>query len=292
MSKPKHKPQVYAELHRQGLKNTEIATRLGVSEAAVRRGLRKIQEKIGLKMLAVDIETAPALAYIWRVYDENISPDQLIEATEVISWGAKWIGVDGVEFASTFHDGKTAMLRRIWALLDEADVVVHFNGRRFDIPHLQREFLEAGMSPPAPFKQIDLLAAVKSQFRFTSNKLAHVSVQLGLAGKEEHEGFRLWLKCMAGDADAWDRMRAYNIQDVVLLEDMYYKMRPWIPNHPSIGAWSGQDVCPKCGSDELNPRGFVFLSTGRYQRFCCGSCGAWSRTTKRYDKTTVTQVTG
>jgi hypothetical protein len=40
--KPKNDPYVYVDLAEQGLNNTEIADRLGdVSEAAVRRGLRK-----------------------------------------------------------------------------------------------------------------------------------------------------------------------------------------------------------------------------------------------------------
>lgn len=291
MSQPKHSPFRYFEMRRTGLNNTQIAEALGVSEASVRRGLAKIREEVGLRMLFVDIETAPTLALIWRVYKENVSPDQIIEATEVISWSAKWAGEENVQFASVFHNGKEQMVQLIWDLLDQADVVIHWNGRRFDIPHLNREFLEAGRKPPAPYKQIDLMQAVKSQFRFITNKLAHVSVELGLAGKKEHEGFPLWLKCMEGDADAWERMREYNIQDTRLLEDVYTKLLPWIPNHPSLAAYTGkQDICTRCGSDDLARDGFQVTTAGRYPRFVCNSCGSYVRGNKRESGTNVIGV--
>lgn len=290
MSQSKHTPERYAELRKRGLNNVQIAEAIGVSEASVRRGLKKIADTSEYRILIVDIETRPSLAYIWRVWQENISTDQLIQSTEMISWAAKWVGTPGVKFASSYHDGKKKMVQSIWKLLDEADAVLHFNGRKFDIPHLQREFLELGLLPPAPYKQIDLIDAVRRQFRFTSNRLAHVSKLLGLEGKVEHEGFPLWVKCMNGDKDAWDRMREYNIQDVLLLEDLYYKMRPWLPSHPSIAAWSSEDVCPKCGSDQLQKRGYAYTQQGKFHRFCCNACGSWSRGNKRVDGTAIVQL--
>jgi hypothetical protein len=290
MAKSKHTPEEYAELRKRGLNNVQIASALGVSEASVRRGLKKVVDSGEYRILIVDIETRPSLAYIWRVWQENISNDQLIQPTEMISWAAKWVGVDGVKFASVYHDGKKKMVQGIWHLLNEADAVLHFNGRKFDVPHLQREFLEGGLLPPAPYKQIDLIDAVRKQFRFTSNRLAHVSKVLGLEGKVEHEGFPLWVKCMNGEDDAWTRMREYNIQDVLLLEDLYGIMLPWLPNHPSIAAFKGEDCCTKCGSDDLKKRGFAYTNMGKFQQYCCGACGSWVRGNKRLGGTKVASV--
>ena len=234
-----------------------------------------------MKILAIDIETRPALAYVWRVRDENIGVDQIVDPGGVISFAAKWIGEDDVEFLSDFHDGHKRMVKRLWKLLNEADIVVHFNGKRFDIPHIQREFVEAGLLPPSPFKQIDLFTTVKQQFRFLSNKLAHVSVQLGLEGKVEHEGFLLWLKCMEKDEDAWERMKEYNIQDTILLEDAYNILRPWIKAHPNIAIEEGMDSCPKCGSDRLQARGWAYTRQSKFRRYQCQECGAWLRDTRR-----------
>lgn len=244
-----------------------------------------------MRILAIDIETRPALAYVWSLWDNHIGVEQVVDPGGVLCFAARWVGEKGrVEFWSDL-DGHDVMIQRVWELLDETDAVLHYNGVSFDVPHLQREFMEAHKLPPAPFKQIDLLKAVKAKGRFLSNKLAHVAPQLGLKGKVEHEGFGLWKKCIAGDEKAWRRMRRYNIRDITELEKLYFEIRPWIPGHPSFGAHSGLNVCPKCGSGDLESRGFALTTTGKYQRYRCGGCGAWSRNTHRVEKTEIAQVT-
>jgi DNA polymerase elongation subunit (family B) len=243
-----------------------------------------------MRILTIDIETTPNLAHAWRLWDENIGLEQLLEPTEILCWAAKWYGKSKVEFSSEFHDGREAMIQQAWDLLDDADVVLHYNGRRFDVPHLNREFLSLGFDPPAPFQQIDLLETVKRQFKFPSNRLAYVSKALGLGGKVSHEGHALWIGCMAGETAAWERMRRYNIGDVKLTEQLYDRLLPWIQRHPSHGAMSGKDVCPACGSDDLQHRGHSYTRIGSYQRYQCNACGKWSRATRRSSHTKITEV--
>src|SRR5690606_40576567 len=135
---------------------------------------------------------------------------------------------------------------------------------RFDLPRLNTEFVMMGLTPPAPYRSIDLLKVVRQNFQFTSNKLAYVSEQLGLTGKVKHEGHELWIKCMAGDPKAWAKMKKYNVQDVRLLEELYEKPKPWIKAHPNWGLYSDtQDtVCPTCGSADLAGRGVRGTATG------------------------------
>ncbi len=249
-----------------------------------------------MRILAFDIETSPNLADVWGLWNQNVSINQLRESTQVICWVAKWIGgVDRPEFRSVHHDGHEKMIRRMWALLDESDVVIHYNGRRFDVPHMNREFLTLGLKPPAPFRQIDLLETIKRQFRFPSNKLAYVSKVLGLSGKMEHEGHALWIKCMAGDPDAWERMREYNVRDVTLLEDLYSELRPWITNHPNRALYEDPDPdavrCPTCGGRKYERRGYARTNVSTYPRYHClaESCGRWFRGSKRIANVT-TQV--
>jgi len=244
----------------------------------------------GLRLLLLDIETKPALAWVWRMWDENIGLDQLVESVETLCWAAKWVGQDGVEFRSIHHDGRRTMVDRMWQLLDEADAVIHYNGKRFDIPHLNRDFLAAELTPPSPYQQIDLLATARRKFKFQSNKLAYVSKALGLEGKVSHEGFQLWVKCMAGDGDAWERMREYNVQDMELLEGLYTRLLPWIDSHPSHGAFRQADVCPRCGGGDLQRRGFAHTRAGRYQRYWCRGCGSWVRDTLRVGGTKRTEL--
>jgi DNA polymerase elongation subunit (family B) len=236
-----------------------------------------------VRTLVIDIETSPNLAHVWSLWDQNVSLSQLQEVGQVISFAAKWLDTKKVEYRSDFHDGHEAMIRRAHEMFDEADAIIHYNGNRFDVPHLHREFLLAGLNPPSPHKNIDLLKTVKARFRFVSNKLQHVSTQLDLGGKVEHTGHDLWVRCMAGDPKAWALFKRYNIQDVVITERLYYRLLPWIVGHPHRGLIDGvtADSCGKCGGTHLQRRGFEFTSAGRYQRFQCQDCAAWSRGGRR-----------
>jgi hypothetical protein len=183
-------------------------------------------------------------------------------------------------FDSIQKSGKQKMLDSVHKLLDEADAIVHYNGSRFDIPILHKEFLLSGMPPPAPSKQIDLLQVARRQFRFVSNKLDYVAQALGLGGKTEHEGHTLWVKCMNDDRKAWKIMEEYNKNDVVLLEKVYDKFKGWIKHHPNHNAYSAHSCCPNCGSNKLQKRGTAITTTRHYQRFQCQQCGTWSRAAK------------
>lgn len=183
-----------------------------------------------------------------------------------------------------FHDGHDEMLNGIHGLLDEADAILTWNGKSFDQKHLNREFLEAELGPPSPYAHIDLMVEVKRSFRFASNKLDHVSRRLGLAGKVEHEGHALWVKCLQGDEKAWARMVRYQKQDVNLLVELHEKLLPWLSNYPHQGLYSGElDCCQRCGSMDLEKRGYAYTALGRYQQYRCRACGGWSRSVKRED---------
>lgn len=244
-----------------------------------------------LKTLVLDIETSPILAWTWGLWNQNIQPKQIVHPSSLLCWAAKWLGEPDVEWRGRKPDGHRKMVRRIWKLLDEADAVIHYNGKRFDIPRIQREFIKAGLGPPAPYKQIDLLVTARKQFQFDSNKLEEVAKSLGIGKKDETGGFGLWLRCLDGESSAWDKMRHYNVQDVRLTERVYVeKLRPWVVGHPSHSAFAASRICPKCESAKLERRGFAVLATGRYQRLHCVKCGAWSRETKRLDATEVVQL--
>ena len=239
-----------------------------------------------MNILLIDIETRPSLAYVWSLWDDRVPLDRLIEEGEMICFAAKWLDDPVVHFKSTFHNGKPAMLRHAWDMFDRADAVMHYNGTRFDIPHLCREFVQAKMLPPSPYKQIDLLNTVKRRFRFVSNKLAHVAPALGLDGKVENGGFQLWLDCMAGNKKAWATMREYNVRDVTLLEELYHVLQPWILGHPHRGLYDGLDegCCPSCGSDSTIRKGYAHTPTSTFQQYLCKDCGRWFRGTKSIER--------
>lgn len=230
------------------------------------------------KILILDIETKPTKAYIWRAWDENTSPEKVIEPGGLLCWSAKWVGKPERIFYSEWGDGRHQMLNELHKLLNEADAVVTYNGDKFDLPIINGEFLLAGFKAPAPLTSIDVIKHVK-KFGFLMNRLAYVGPLLDVGRKLKHEGFGLWVGVMNGDIKAQARMRRYNIQDVVLLERLYKKILPFIKNHPHLG--DNKHECGACGSNHIQSRGFSRTKYFKTQRLQCQSCGSWSQGTRK-----------
>jgi hypothetical protein len=239
------------------------------------------------KILLMDIETTPSLSYIWSLWKEVCSMDFVEKNWYILCYCAKWLDekeilssalIDFNSYKSDKENDKK-MLETLWKLLDDADVVIGHNARKFDIKKTNVRFLLNGMTPPSPYKVIDTLEVAKRHFAFTSNRLNDLGEFLGVGKKKSTGGFKLWKKCMAGDEKAWKKMVSYCAQDVRLLEKIYKKLLPYISNHPNMGVYVDDDKvqCPKCGSDKLLKQGFAYTTVGKYQQYSCKKCGGWSK---------------
>lgn len=235
-----------------------------------------------MKILLLDIENTPNLGYIWGLWEQNIAINQLVSTTKMLCYAAKWLGSERVFFDSLQKSSQKKMMKGLHELLEEADAVIHYNGIRHDMPHINREFLEVGLMPPSPYKQIDLLQTAKRQFKFPSNKLEYVAKALGVGEKMQNSGFTLWVGCMHGDPLAWEEMKAYNIQDVLVLEKVYEKLLPWIKGHANHSMLNPTLlVCPRCGGTHVHKRGFSYTLSSKFQRYQCNTCGGWFKDNKK-----------
>ncbi len=251
-----------------------------------------------MKILGIDIETAPNEAFVWGLFKQTISLSQLIQSSRILCFAFRWfsdsegkvgfysefdpIGLIGsMRRKSASKAAHRKMVEAAWGLLNEADAVVHYNGTSFDVPTLNKEFVKIGLGPPAPFAEIDLLKTARRKFRFTSNKLAHLLTELGIEEKLDGTSFRLWVDCMRGDPDAWELMERYNRRDVSSMEPLYRLLLPWISNHPNHALYQpdslGDHMCPSCGGIDLQRRGLQRTKVMVYQRYHCQDCGSWSR---------------
>jgi len=267
-----------------------------------------IDDHDGMRVLFLDIETAPHKVYAWGLFKENIYLDRVIEPGYTLCFAARWEHDETMHFYSLFTHTMEEMLQAMYDLLDECDVVVHYNGKRFDMPTLNKEFILNGFVPPTNYKQIDLYQVVRSTFRFVSNKLDFVAQALGLGGKVAHKGMELWRDCMEGVEagwgervseqvlESWDTMQEYNEEDVSLLVRLYYKLQPWIRVHPNRALYLKDPnvrACPKCGSENLVKRGIERPATvNAYQRYKCNDCGANSRSRVAVKKQIKPEVVG
>lgn len=245
-----------------------------------------------MKVLILDIETAPNIAYVWRFFKENVGAKQVIENSTLLSYAAKWLGQDQIYYDDCREDlNESRLVLGLSALLDQADVVVAHNGIKFDIPKINTACLRQGQPPPSPFKVVDTCAVARKEFGFESNSLEHIADHLRLKyvklPHKKFPGFELWLECLRGTEEAWEEMREYNINDILLLENLYLQLRPWIKNHPNAGVYVEDDrtICPKCGSQHIHFRGYAYTSVGKYRKFVCNDCGGWGRLRlSEYDK--------
>ena len=184
------------------------------------------------KMLILDIETKPAIAYVWRLFKENIPNDRLKEPHGILCVGCKWVGEDEVMMFSDWEHGQRGMLENVLELLNEANAIITYNGKKFDMQHLMSAFIENELPAPAPVTHIDLFQFVRNNTKFISKKLDYVAQRLGVGQKVKHQGFSLWIEVMNGDRDAQQKMEEYCKGDVVLTERVYEKLKGYIPNHP------------------------------------------------------------
>lgn len=229
-----------------------------------------------MKTLTLDIEMFPNIAHVWDLWEGRVGINQLQESATLACMAWKWHGHDQIHFA------RGDELDRIWTAVDTADAIITYNGNKFDLPHLNREFIEHGYEVPAPYASIDLYQTVRRVFKFPSNKLDYVAGKLLGEHKEHHEGHTLWTKCMNGDEDAWDRMQSYNEQDVRITEMLYDKLLPWIRTLPNVRLYTDdEESCPRCGSHRWQKRGIAKVQTGSYQQYKCLACSSWFRGVKR-----------
>jgi hypothetical protein len=237
------------------------------------------------KVLVFDIETSPLKAYIWQksVWNANVTENQVLSEWFMLCWSCKWLFSD--EVMSDRLSGKEAkneddsrIVKSLWYLLNEADIVIAHNGDRFDVPNMNTRFIVNGLPPTAPYQTIDTVTVARRQFGFTHNNLNALARIFGFDEKIE-TNFELWKRCVDGEDSALEEMERYNRHDVELLEEIYLKIRPWIHAHPNLGLYieSTEPICSNCGSKSLTKTDkFYYTLTGKYELYRC-ECGAYIR---------------
>lgn len=240
------------------------------------------------RVLTIDCETFPLESYTWGLWDQNVGLEQIKTEWSIASYAAKWLHEPKLIYEDTGGRGARyvrkdkRLMKGLWKLLDEADIVVAQNGQKFDVKKINARLIEHGFTPYSPIRIVDTLLVAKKHFGFTSNKLQWMSNHLTDEPKSEHKkfpGFELWKACLADNPAAWKEMKKYNCQDVVATEKVYLKQLPWISSHPNRAAYAPglTPRCPKCESPRVQRRGYEVTQQGRYPRVFCLECKGWSR---------------
>ena len=193
----------------------------------------------------------------------------------ILTYSAKWLGNDAImsnRITKRADDSKLVL--ELAEPFDQADIIVCHNAMKFDIPLIKTRMIALGLKPPLPNKIIDTLRICRQEFRFPSNRLDSVAIYLGLQRKKQNSGFDLWRRCMNMEDAAFDDMLSYNIQDVVVLEELYLRLRPWSKNHPNVSLYreDGKTCCVACGCEELQKADkSSFTNISEFEVYVCVS---------------------
>jgi len=228
------------------------------------------------KLLFYDIETSPLLSYVWEMYEANTLATE--KERELMSFAYKWQGEKKVEVESLRNNTEKDLVKKLYDLFNEADIICGHNSNGFDNKMANSFFIKQGLQPPSPYQTIDTLQIARTKFRFASNRLNDLGQYLDCGEKVATGGFGLWLKCLKGDDKAWKLLEQYNKRDVELLESVYLKLAPWAKNIPQIGFGM---QCPGCGSFHVQARGWNINRVFMNRRFQCMDCGRWSSSSNK-----------
>lgn len=226
------------------------------------------------------------LVYTWGKYEQDVIAYQ--RHWYLLTFAYKWLG-EKKTFVKSLPDytlykkdkhNDSELIKDLWKLFDEADIVVAHNGASFDVKKVNARFIKHKLKPPSPYKVVDTKLVAKRYLRMDSNKLDDLGDYFNIGRKINTGGFELWLGCEYGDKKSWKKMCDYNIQDVVLLEKVYLKMLPYMTTHPNLSLMKGDLLgCPNCGTTHVQRRGFYNTKGVRNiikkQRYQCMDCGAW-----------------
>lgn len=258
-----------------------------------RRMVRHVRQEMGSqvksmpKILIFDIETSPMEIYTWGLFKQHPGIHQIKKDWSLLSWSAKWLFGDKIMSEKVkpqeAHDRQDAsIIAGLWKLMNEADIVVGHNAQRFDTRKANFRFAMNGLLPPMPYRVIDTMKHAMKVFGSSSYKLDYLNQVFGGEAKIETD-FSLWKKCIDGTLDqqkaALFQMEEYNRFDIVVTEELYLKLRPWMKGHPNVALYinTEETLCTNCGNENLTWGGYYFTPAGKYKSFRCDKCGAIGR---------------
>lgn len=236
------------------------------------------------RILLLDIETALMEVYVFHTHKQYIPPKQIKKDWCVLTWAAKWLYDDHI-YWDALNPGEAharndkRIMKGMWELLDEADIIIGHNVAKFDDRKLKARFLKHKMMPPSPYRVIDTLRVAQREFALPSYKQAYLTEYFELTPKidvSQYGGIELWKHCITGTPEAEQHlanMLTYNKQDVAGLEDLYLFLRPWIKGHPNIGLMMDETSCTNCGSPDLESTDkYYYTAASAFPVYRCANC--------------------
>lgn len=226
------------------------------------------------KILTYDIETSFVLARVWGTGKQYVGHDAIQDETQIITVAYKWVGSNKVEYLKWSRKKKSdkKLMKAFLEEYNKADMVIGWNNNSFDNKIVNSRALKHGLEVNTHVKSFDIMRQVKKVFRLPSYSMAYVSKYLGLGGKLQHNGIKMWEDIAWGSKADYKQSMAmmvkYNVQDVALTEEIYFKVRKYLSGVMHAGVLMGKSkmTCPHCGGDHGKLYRTIVTEGGSIQR--------------------------
>ena len=244
-----------------------------------------------------DLESSLLEGYFFRIWQENIPMRRIKKQAHLLSASFAFNDEQVQGFRLTPEQVRTGddfdVVCKVVEAVNNCDLMVTFNGKRFDVKLLNTRALFWGLPPVKAPKHIDLFEQSKRVFKFPSNSMQNVSMYLGEKGKLETGGSNLWERCAEWEnyeecEKALIEMVTYGNQDIEATRDLYKRFQGWMKGVPNLGVITNEVTenktlrCIHCGSDDVFPlEQKAYTSVSSFDLYRCGneSCRGISRVT-------------
>jgi len=172
------------------------------------------------------------------------------------------------------------VLEELHEVMSQADLIVGHNSDSFDIKKINYRFIKHGLDPIDLPPTVDTLKAAKKYIKSSSNSLYYLAKEFGVPMKVDLPKGTMW-KADEGCEKSLDILANYCKGDIKSGANLYFKMLPYIKNHPNLNRITGVQkglyditACSSCGSKNIHSNGNRITKTGSYKRYRCNDCGS------------------
>jgi DNA polymerase elongation subunit (family B) len=235
------------------------------------------------KILVYDIETSPMQAWVWRCGDQTVRHNQLVKGEfdnyNIICITYAWL--DGGAVQALVWDEKTHSSKRMVAEFDKiirsADMTIGKNSDRFDVKMINTQRLLHDLDPLPEWlgSGDDLEKQMRRFFYLPSQSLDYISEMLGFGGKKKME-MADWVDIVTRAPNAAKKLKkmiTYGKKDVADTRAIMKKVWPHVKPKFNMSAFTGEQVCVNCGSDDIHKNGTRLRGKVMYQKFHCKAHG-------------------
>jgi hypothetical protein len=232
-----------------------------------------------VRRLFIDIETSPCIGSFWRPgYNINLSHQNIEVQARIITAAYKWQHEKVVHACQwskptkeSFSQNDRGVVYEIVNEMNQADEIIAHYGDGFDVPWIRTRALYHGIITGV-WKTVDTKAWASRNFFLPSNKLDAIAKYLDI-GTKIRTDYDLWREITFNDCQkSLGKMVKYNKHDVELLEQVWERMRHWVPVSTHSGVYNGLTTytCPECGRAPKKRQRPMVSTTGtiKHQMYC------------------------